>query len=115
AAGRKRADQLDRPGRLPVFRERGRDQGARQADQGCGYGQDASHSVLRSFFGCCHYNAAEMASPICVVVAVPPRSLVRCLASAITFVTAFCISTAARLALASLCLRPSQPISICPD
>jgi len=37
------------------------------------------------------------------------------LGGAITLVTAVCMSSAAFEAMGSLCLRPSQPISICPD
>ena len=42
-----------------------------------------------------------MASPIAVVLALPPRSRVSVLPSAMTFVTAFWINSAAALALAS--------------
>src|ERR1700724_191356 len=59
--------------------------------------------------------AAAMASPICVVLASPPRSRVRCLPSAITRSTAASMRRAAADAFGSLCLRPSQASSIWPD
>ena len=59
--------------------------------------------------------AAAIASPISCVLAVPPRSRVSFLPSAITFVTAACMRSAAAVAFGSLCLRPRKAISICPD
>src|ERR1700730_14074018 len=61
------------------------------------------------------FTAAAMASPICVVLASPPRSRVRCLPSAITRATAASMPRAAADAVGSLCLRPSQASSIWPD
>ena len=102
----------------PALRAGERRHGAKQAEQDRRCRQDASHGVLPElvlWFPCRHHIAAAIASPICVVLALPPRSRVSFLPSAITFVTAFCISSAAAVALASLCFRPSQPISIWPD
>src|SRR5207245_3255884 len=59
--------------------------------------------------------AAAIASPISLVLAFPPRSRVRCLRVAITWLTPAWIRPAAAIALGSLRLRPSQASSICPD
>ncbi len=59
--------------------------------------------------------AAATASPICVVLAFPPRSAVRCLASAITLSIAVSMSFAACVAFSSPRVRPSYSISIFPD
>src|SRR5262245_35043058 len=116
ATGRERHDHLDRALRPRLCQNSG-GQGAYEEQRGSEPCQLSMHGVSSRSGGRRSYcsTAAATASPIWVVLALPPRSGVSTLASAMTLAIAASIRSAASTAFGSTCLRPSQPSSIWPD